>query len=275
MPSHVLRSFSYLDHQTLNDYLAALGLAIQDESIKATSEKASSISGEGSVSILKSGGKSDSKEVTETTKQVIYTDAAKFQMLYAQLEQEEDGFGYYETMDDESWGNIGRNDIIEVAVDLSLTKIATMSVATNEISRLANLAELFSGEVLLDAKTKQIITAIELLAQMETETGIPVIMSVLNSPNYKLVSYLNPDFLRVEKSRLSGEATVFCKVQRKLQDREKYDLFDPLKAIAQVPMNRKQRRASAKSRKPTEFPADLRDTIKAPGAIITPIAVYR
>ncbi|MDQ3398802.1 MAG: hypothetical protein M3511_13745 [Deinococcota bacterium] len=276
MPSHVLRSFLYLDQQAVNDYLAALGEDVQDESVKATTEKSGSLSGEGSLSILKGGGKTESKEVRESTKSVVYTDAAKFQRLYAGLEKDE-AFGYYEFMDGEVWDTVRRNTLLELSVDLSLSKLGNFSALSAELTNLSNISEAFTGQTLLDSSAQQMVSGIESLAQMEAGEGIPILMNLVDSPEYKFAAYLTPDFLRVEKHRLAGQVTVFCKVQRKLTPGEKFDLFNPLKLMEklQTKANRKQRRATGKSEPKTEFPEEFRDTIKAPGAIVTPVAIYK
>lgn len=96
-------------------------------------------------------------------------------------------------------------------------------------------------------------------------------MKPLNSSEYTFIAYLNPEYLRVTRNRLVSEVTVFCKIQRKLKDREKLDLFDPLASIQQIQKISKGHQKPSKTKMPPEF----RDTIKAPAAVIIPLAIYR
>ena len=96
-------------------------------------------------------------------------------------------------------------------------------------------------------------------------------MSLLGTPEYKFVAYLNPDMLRVTRNRLVSEVTIFCKVQRKVEKGEPLELFDPLAVLKLPHFNREQRKRLAKSK----VPDALRDTIRAPAAVVIPAAIYR
>lgn len=63
----------------------------------------------------------------------------------------------------------------------------------------------------------------------------------------------------------------FCKIQRKLKEREKLDLFDPLASIQKLQKITKGHQKPAKTKMPLEF----RDTIKAPAAVVISLAIYR
>lgn len=96
-------------------------------------------------------------------------------------------------------------------------------------------------------------------------------MKPLNDAKHTFIAYLNPHYMRTPRDQLVGEVTVFCKIQRKLGDKETLDLFNPLGALQNLQKFGKKGRNPSRARMPKE----LRDTIKAPAAVIIPLAIYR
>ena len=109
------------------------------------------------------------------------------------------------------------------------------------------------------------------LTQLESQQGIPLRMELIGSRKFKLVAHLNPSGLRVSRDELVGEATVFAKVRRKFGPRETMDLFDLTSGLESMAINREQKRAL----KNVELPAEYRSPVKAPAAVVIPIAIYR
>ena len=275
MPGYELRNYLYLDKQMVDDSLAAIEGALYDETIVQTQEKGQNLSGDFHAEVPIVGGAGlgawrSSSAKTEITKQAQLTDAAKFQRVYDRLEKE-DAFQYYDVIDSGNWGNFNRSDLLELDVSISPTRFGALAEFAESAKGLADLAEALTGQSPLDEKTREIIDGIKLLGRMESEKGIPIVMKPLNNGEYKFVAYLNLEYLRVTRNRLVGEVTVFCKVQRKLKERERLDLFDPLASVEQLQKITKSHQKPTKTKMPPEF----RDTIKAPAAVIIPLAIYR
>ena len=275
MPGYVLRNYLYLDKQIVDDSLAAIEGALYDETIVQTQEKGQNLSGDLHAEVSAIGGAGlgagrSSSAKTEITKQAQLTDAAKFQRVYGRLEKE-DGFQYYDVVDQTTWENFDRGDLLELEVSISTTRISSLAEFAESAKGLADLAEALTGQSPLDQKTREIIDGIKLLGRMESEKGIPITLKPLNSSEYTFIAYLNPEYLRVTRDSLVGEVTVFCKIQRKLKDREKLDLFDLFASMQQLQKISKGHPKPAKTKMPPEF----RDTIKAPAAVIIPLAIYR
>jgi len=275
MPGYILRNYLYLDKQMVDDSLAAIEGALYDETIVQTQQKGQNLSGDLHAEVPAIGGAGlgaarSSSAKTEITKQAQLTDAAKFQRVYERLENE-DGFQYYDFVDSTTADNFGKGDLLELDVSISTTRIGSLIEFAENAKGLADLAEALTGKSPLDQKTREIIEGIKLLGHMESEKGIPITLKPLNGNEYTFIAYLDPQYLRVARARLVGEVTIFCKIQRKLKEREKLDLFDPLASIQQLQKITKGQPKPAKTKMPPEF----RETIKAPAAIIIPLAIYR
>lgn len=267
--SHVLRNFLYLDRQMVDDFLAGIEIGLyEEEQVKLTKEKGGSITGKGGVPFLSGEVEGELRKSEEITKQVIMTDAAKFQRLYGHLEKEK-AFEYYESVNPDIWSSFGKDSLLEAGVTISFSNMDAMADTVSNLSNLASLVESFTGESVLDENSKVTIQGVKGVAKMQAEKGIPAKMTFIGSPGFTLVTYLNPDSLRVDRAQVVGEVTVLCKVQRMFSEGEKLDLFEPFGNLSFL--NRKQRRELGKSKLPPEF----RDTIKYPAAIVIPVAIYR
>jgi len=261
----------------VDDSLAAMDGALYEETVVQTHEKGRSISADAhaDVPILGNAGigaGTNSAAKTEITKQAQITDAAKFQRVYAQLEREE-SFQYYDAIDSDIWENFARDDLLELELNISPTCIGLLHDSAKSAKDLADLAELLTGQSPIDEKTQEAIKGFQLLGKIESEKGIPVKMKPLNDTKHTFIAYLNPEYMRTTRDQLVGEVTVFCKVQRKLKDNEALDLFNPLGALENFQKIGKSKKGRKSSQ--TRMPRELRDTIKAPAAVIIPLAIYR
>lgn len=266
---HILRNFSYLDTSMLNDYLAAVeGALPNDEKVVETRESGGTIGGEGGLpSLLRASGKHESKDKTEVTRQSLLTDAAKFQRLYSFLERER-AFGYHETMSEDIWGGIRRNDLIEVTGTISMGKMNSMGDVVKEFANVFQLMEGLPGAPILKDDDRQIIEMMKVVSQMSSVAGIPVVLSLSEAPDYRVIMHLTPEFLMVPKTRLFGEVSVFGKVQRKLSPGERINLFKPLPTLEHLS-------ATLGSTPNLEMPPEISDMIEAPAVVVLPLALYR
>ena len=269
---HILRNFLYLDQQLLDDYLSAIGGELFDESVIVERQE---VKGAGNIGanigmVGAGGGISKSTEV-ESTKQVKRVAAAKFQELYSYLESEE-AILFYESMNEDIWNTIKRDQLLECIVSPRFSKMDEMLSLVNQIGSLAGIVETVTGENIIGDDGYEAINGFEAIGQAQQGKGIPCVCSFFDSTKFKLVTYLNPSYLKVSKEQIVGDVTLFCKVQRVLAKGEKIELFELLPGISNFAVNREQRR---QMKKDFTAPAELKDTISGPAAIVIPIALYR
>lgn len=280
--AHVLRDFLYLDTSIVDNYLAAIGNQF-DEKIVETREKSGGLSGEVGISPAKIGGELGSKSIVEVTRQPVLSDAAKFQRLYTALESfssESSGVPlvqYHEFMNPQLWDALSRDAVIEVLGNLALSKLTSLVQASKWASRWNNIAQTITGQSFISESDRPKIDLAEQVSEATVaEKGLPVILKFAGSPEYKLVSYLNPQYLKVALGDLTrGQVTIFCKVQSKLNSQGKLELFDPLEAVESIGAGRAARRKAQSAKKNQQPPDVIRDTIRAPAAVVLPIAIYR
>ncbi len=274
MSTHVFRTFLYLDEQALEDFLAGAGIpGVRDEKVVQTDSTTTSGGGELDLKVAKGKGEREALGSLEVTRQSIITPAVRFQQLYSLLEDDNPHW-YYEGLDDGTWASIGRNSVLELAVDIALTQIGTLSASLSDFAALAKIAEGATGQSFLDDSAKASMRGFEQLAELEAKRGVPVKMTLIATPQYTFAAYLNPTFLRVSKQELTGEVSAVVKIQRKLSKGEEYRFFNLGEFVDNFGSNRQQRRQQGRSKQP-ELPEMLRDGITGPGAIITPVAIYR
>lgn len=272
MSNHVLRKFLYLDTALLDDYLAGLGVSTSDEEITETSQNEKGISGGAKIGGMGASGKGAKVLTTEVHKIFELTDALKFQKLYAALEKD-NAFSYWECMNESNWEELERNEILEAEVELVQSKIG---IAISQIGLVSDMMDVMTtlapdeAEKLIDKETIASISGISSVSKLEGRKGIPLQMNLLLSKEYKFVAYLRPEFLRVAREELLGEATIYIKVQRKLQPNESIDLFDITSGPEKLAQNRRQKRAMTKG-----LSAEIRGTVKAPAAVVIPIVIYQ
>lgn len=267
--NHILRNFLYLDTQLVNDYLSSIEGGIYEETIV---EKKESIVGgnvEGGISILKGAGKKEAMNGSETTRQIKRTDSSNFQRLYNYIEKD-DELGYFELITPEVWSEFKRNEIIEGIGSLRFSKMEEMIGLVNQLSTFANVIETITGQTPINEEAFDSINGLQALDKTQHDKGIPAVFSFVSSPNYRLISYLNPNYLKVSKEQIIGEINILCKIQRIVGKNEKIELVDFMPGLKNL--SRGQRRNFPKN---TSAPAELRDTIKGPAAIVIPIAIYR
>lgn len=265
MEGHVLRKFLYLDSKLLDDYLAGMQDVVVDEVVTETTQSSGGLEAGAGAAGVKAGGKKERSRATEVRREVKATDAMKFQRLYSTLEGQE-GFTYWEAMSDDDWSRLSRNQLIEAEVELTQSTIGSIA---GKLDGLMGLMQVIAPEE-VDSDTAEAVAGLGLLGQLEASRGIPLKMELVASKKFKFIAHLNPDALRISRDELSGEATLFAKIRRKLAQSETMDLFDLLGGLDGLALNRDQKRALKKK----AIPAELRNPVRAPAAIVVPIAIY-
>ena len=164
--------------------------------------------------------------------------------------------------------------MLEVNVSARFSIFDGLTDLVEQMGSLANMMETTTGQNIIDNDAAVAMEGLKSLGQMQSNKGISCVFNFKSSPDYKLISYLSPKYLRVEKDQMIGELTLFCKVQRLLTEEEEFELVDLFSGFKNLGLNREQRRK-------LDFPEDLAmpdelsDTVKGPAAIVIPIAIYR
>lgn len=267
-----LRSYLYLNNQLLTDYLSAIdGFAYEEEvhSDRHNTSKEGEI--KAGVPIVSGGGKISSSEGTEITKSVKITEAAKFQRIYDYLKSK-DAIQYYESMSDEIWESLERDSFLEVLVNARFSKVRELVNAAKGFEQVAQVFGAFMETPLYDKNVSSAINGIKSLESMSNENEIPCVLTFTNMQEYPMVSYLDKEYLKVEKERFVGDFYMLCKVQRKIEKDQKVELDELFEKFKNLPLNREQRRKMPGN---LNNPKEFRDVVKGPGAIVIPIAMYK
>lgn len=166
-----------------------------------------------------------------------------------------------------------RGEAIEGDVLLGLPAFRRIAAIAKQFGGLASLIEGVTGESVVDAKGAEALAGIQGVAQQTASRGVPLVMEMAGAKRFKLLTYLDPEYLRVPEEELDGEATVVCKITRLLRRGDSIDLSpvaDLMTATQQV--NRQARRAQPKAQK-VEVP--FSDKIVPPAAVVTAVAIFR
>ena len=132
--------------------------------------------------------------------------------------------------------------------------------------------QLIGQDPLSDPQMKEAFSGINLLSQIIGDKPVPLLFDFVSNSNYRFFASLSHQYLKCDLLELQGEATIFGKVYRFIDEGKKEKVFSLIPEIdALVPTNRKQRRASKSKRSQDTFV----EVLKGPAMILIPIAIYR
>jgi hypothetical protein len=267
-----LRSFMYLDATVVGEFLAQLeGGVYSEEENRSRSAGGRGLGGEvglgaGPAKASVKGSRGSSQEA-ETARTLQQTPESEFSRLVSWLE-ESGQMPYVEAVDDAWWEQMRRGAILEAGVVLSVSTLAKFTQLAEQVGPLLNLAESM-GSTPLEPETAEAMRGLQLLGQVTEK--MPVIAALAGSPKYKFIAPLSRQHLRVDSGELEGEATLLLKVQRKLQKTDRYTVFETIPGLSALP--RAKRRELERDIKNSKDVPDA--VIRAPAAVVTPIAIYR
>ena len=260
----ILRNFLYLDSSTVADYLSTLDGSVIEGPVDHTHSSKNEMGVKVDFKVVQGGGSGGGSSETKETR--LVTDAAKFQRLYELIEEEHiqplDGF------DDAIWKQIRRGELLEIQAKITTPEFYRL---TEAVGSFAPMIEVFKAvdPSLVDKKAEEAMVGLGGIAKMLEGKPVPLIFQPASTPGYHFVAELTRSFLRCEMSQLQGEATVLGKVLRILEKGQSHEAFNVLPSIPNLNRQAKRRmQADSKSKKMTE-------TVKGPGAILAPVAVYR
>lgn len=269
----VLRNFLYLNEQILDGYLSAIEGYTPTKVVQTTKETNTKKAGMSSSLKLASGeiGKQKVNE-TETQMEIEISPASKIQKFIDYVNEDSE-IPFYEYIDEDSWKELNREQIVEFMGNIRFAKIKEFSKAVTEIERLANIFQEFSDTPLIDEKTQKSLNGIKTINNLQKGNEIPCVLSFGDSKEYQVVSYLDESFFKVDQDNFIGDVTILCKIQKKILKGNSIQLTDIFKTFREIPLNREQRRKMP-SKQQLVTPKEFSDIIKGPAFVVTPIAIY-
>lgn len=269
-----LRNFLYLNTKILEDYISAIdGYTYDEESQAIATSKENSGNGGLNVKAIEIGGAHTGKRTEEVTRSVKIGDAAKFDKVYKYLQSgdEEESLKYYEFLNEETYNDLSRDDFIEVLVTARFSKAKELTDSVKRLGELANLIQGFTDQQILDKKATDAIGGFSALGKLNSGKEISCVFS-FDDGQYPLVAYLDSSYFRCEQENFVGQAYVLCKIIRKVPKGQSIKLDEIFEDFKKLPMNREQKRKMPKN---MDNPEMIRDVIKGPALVVTPIAVYQ
>jgi hypothetical protein len=264
----MLREFLYLDAGLTQQFLAQLeGGVYRDEAQSWRTAKGSSLEGGLDARVAKLGGGRESSDEEAVSRTVEQTPAGEFHRLMTKL-KEIKGVELIEALDDAGWDALRRGEIIEVEALLSMPTISHMLGLASKVQPLLSLMEGLGEDVAgTDADS---LAAMMTLAQMSPT--VPVVATPVGSPTIGFIAHLKRAALDVDVHELEGEATLVGKIRRKLADNEKYAVFELFAGQNSLPKKMRKELEESLADDTDEFDDMF---VSAPGALITPVAIFR
>lgn len=268
-----LRNFMYLNTRIIEDYIAAIdGYTYDEESQAIANSTENTISGKGGVAVLSGSGEHIGKQSEEVKRSVKINDAAKFDKIYQYLhKQDDEGLKYYEFLVEETYDNLRRDDFIEVLVTVRFSKMKEITDSVKKLENLVIAIQELTEQQLLDRKAKEAINGFSALGQLRSGKEIACVFN-FDDEKYPLVAYLDESYFRCEQDNFVGQAYMLCKVLRKIPKGQNVKLDEIFDDIKKMPLSREQRRKMPKN---IDNPDVIKDVVKGPALIVTPIAVYQ
>lgn len=266
-----LRNFLYLDMNIINDYLGAINGYVHENEIH-TEDHANQKGGgiKAKVSGISANGSIGNNQSKQVRRQVVVTDAAKFDKVYMYLEKQQE-LEYYEFFDEESFNSVMRDSFIEALVSPRLSKLRSLSNAVQKFGDLVQVFQDVADQDVLDPKTKEAINGFRSLNAMASRNGLKCVFS-FEDEKFPLIAQLNEDCLKVELDNIIGQVYLLCKIQRKIPKGQSVKLDELLEQFKSMPMNRKEKR---KLPKKMNNPEVIKDEVKGPAFTVLPIAMYQ
>ena len=196
-----LRNILYVDSNALNNYVSQIdGYTYEEATIvdTVTNDKSGKVgigiqkfSAEGNL------GKQNSESLTKNAK---ITDASKLDKVIKFLNNEGE-LKYYECIDETIWGEICRDDFLEVLVTPRFSKIKEMTDAAKQLKKLADIFQPLVDEPMLDANAEKALNGFETLSKVKKEKTITCVFN-FEDKKYPLVAYLDEGFLKISKEAI-------------------------------------------------------------------------
>jgi hypothetical protein len=261
-----LRRFLYLNDAMTNEFLAQLegGLFAEEQQTETTKQE-SGLGGGARLGPIQAEGRRSSggqETAARTVQQVV---EAAFSRLVGHLEAG-DALQFLDGFDEAIWDQLRRGEAIEVEATLQVPTLFQLTGMAQSLEPVMDLLRA-TGET-VDAEAEEGIESAATIANMFDE--LPVIAAPSGAPRFKFVAPLVPRYLRVDVAALEGEATVMGTIERVLHGNSTWSLLDSM-GLGGLPRSIRR-----------NFERDLRaikelegNVVRAPAAIMAPVAIYR
>lgn len=266
-----LRNILYVDSNTLENYVSQIdGYTYEEETIvNSISNGKEGKAGIGFTKVSAEGNLLKHKEES-STKNAKITDASKLDKIIKYLNKENE-LKYYESIDENSWSSICREDFLEVLVTPRLSRMAEITNAARNFRNLADIFQPLVDKPMIDKKTEEALTGLESLSKLKKDNSLTCVFNFADN-KYPIIAYLDDSCLKVTKDKFFSQATMLCKIQRKIDKNEAIELDEILSDFKSLATNRKMRRNMPKN---LSNPEEFRDKIKGPAFVAIPIAIYQ
>lgn len=269
-----LRNFLYLNTKLVEDYISAIdGYTYDGETQCMANSKENSYGAKIGIKAASADGAHNSVESEEISRVVKISDAAKFDKIYNYLENQkyEETLKYYEYMSDEIFEELHRDDFIEVLATARFSKTKELTDKVQKFADLASVIQEITSQSILDKKTKEAINGFSALGKLKTSKGISCVFNFVDS-KIPLVACLDESYFRCEQENFVGQSYMLCKILKKIPKGQSIKLDEIFEDIKKLPLNREQRRSMPKN---MDNPDIIKDVVKGPAIMVTPIAVYQ
>ena len=267
----MLRQFLYLDESLTSQFLSQLEGGLYNEEAQTwKTTSGSNLEGGIGVGPLRGSGARRSADEEAVSRTMRQTAESAFQRLVTLL-QDADDLHFVEALDDGSWKDLARGQVVEIDTAIHLPAITHMLGAAASLGPLLDVVKALGSDV--DDADAEGLAA--MMSFANTTKTVPVVATAVGSDSYRFIAHLDRSSLTVDAHELEGEATVVAKVRRKLTDGERYMVFEFFAGQNSLPrkLRRELETSFAASAEDDDFGEDL--FVTSPAAIVTPIAVYR
>jgi hypothetical protein len=260
-----LRQFLYYDESLVEDFLAQLEGG-QAGDVRKREQLQHDGKDEISTGAMPLAAGVQARNVTQETEAVIRQGrASKFQRLYELLITAGELTEIEDSLDAARWNSVKRGSLLELDIQVMVPQMTRLFADPAAFGNLASLIKAINPES-IDAEAEKVLDVMSTLSKSGAGDG-GTLTAVGNPPQspYRLVMRLERKFI-VPGAELDGEATVLVKMARKLKEDDK-ELVVDLPGLSTL--GAELRNAMSEATDSEEF------TVRGPGAIVVPIAIFR
>lgn len=267
-----IRTFAYLDEERVRSGLAQVMGAqpVRGKQVTATGgKKSASVALNVGAAQAGAGLGKDSSRSDELETEI--TPDAAFQQLYSRLADSGD-IQALDAFDAAIWRQITKGEVIEAEVSVEVFSVDLALDNARALGGMAGAIEPFMALMPdVDAKTRQMFDTIKAVSSgSRADAPVPIICRPVGTAGYTFLCHLARKFIRTASlTELEGEWTILGAVRRIIARGETHPI--PAGITGRefgTPPNRATRRAAAKN------DADGTFTVRGPGAILVPYAIY-
>ncbi len=264
----MLRNFSYLNIEALDQYLAQLEGSVGDSYAERKSGKSG---GKVSASHRGLGAEYGRSKEVEVQQMREVPAAARFQHLHDLLTDSED-IQYLDAFDDGIWQQLRRGELLEIQASIRLPESVSLMRALPAFGQVLGAMERLTDSPLDDPQTAEQYKAMVELTSGGNAGQLPIVFEAISTPRYTFAGKLRTNYLLVDGEELEGEAVVVGKVLRLLapgKEEEFASITPEMQTLFRF-MNRQQRRGA----KGADPPRMLVEKVRGPAAILAILAVF-